>query len=92
MGRNEPSDGEQRGKRFMWEFFGFLCQRKQQTQSISQGLPSAARLHRQPRPAPACLVLPLGYKHSSAACTGHKPWGSDCTHLTLLWAHAAGSG
>ena len=71
-----PNSG---GKHFMWEFFGFLCQRKQQTQSISQGLPSAARLHRQLRPAPACLVLPPRAKHSSATCTGRRPQGS-CPH------------
>lgn len=58
--RNTLLDAEQQGMHFMWEFFGFLCQRKQQKQFIPQDVPSAARLHRQLRPAPACLVLSLG--------------------------------
>lgn len=76
--KQEHTDAEQQGMHFMWEFFGFLCQRKQQIQFISQDLPSAAWLHRQLRPAPACPVP--GDNHSSAAratepCLGSpEPW------------------
>lgn len=63
-GRSALLGAAPRGEHFMWEFFGFLCQREQQPRAISRGLPSAAWLL-----AGSCDQLCSGGMHAAPALT-----------------------